>query len=341
MSEEGAGISSVLLTDVERALLSVRGRSASRHALHLVGRDPLGATLVGFTAILLATLAGRRLEGEAGALAVLATVIAVTLTVHRARQDRRLLHILGVRAPRVMSMEYLGLGLPATALVLATGPLTLSRAAVAGMIPAACLVIARCRLAGTSTRERLDAGLARRMRRLLPGDAFEVAAVMRTLWPAVILLQAAASAAALRYPVIAPVGIVILALAMSGWYGGAAEGWALVVACRRRAAPFLRRKCVIVLRSYSLLAAPMVLAALVAEPSGWRSVGLAASAGGAFMIATVLVKYALFNPGRPRPILFGVVLVLVGVSLAVPPVTALLLLLLWRKAVQTLGPYVG
>jgi len=331
----------VAFSAAERAVFALRLRSVRRSGAELVRGDPIGIALV--TAALAWVLHSARetLQSDLGAWASFAVVASLLWTIHGARKDRRFLHIVGARARHVMTVEYLAAGVPAAAAVLAAGVLSPSRLIATALIPIACIMIAHLPARAASSAQRGRSMLTERVRGVLPPDAFEAVAALRSAWPAVLALQAVLSLATWRYPDVALAATGLLALVVAGWYGAAAEGRDLVVAFQRSPRRYLAHKCAVALRTYLTLAAPVVLSMLLAHADSWRALLVTGVAGAVVVAGAVLVKYASFAPGRPSPVWFAIVMVPVVLSLVIPPASALILVALWWRAGRVLGPYIG
>jgi hypothetical protein len=266
-----------------------------------------------------------------GSRAVLAAQIALLALVHTGRQDARLLRLAGRSPRRTCLLEYATLSIPFW-LLGAVAPVPALLAASAG----APLLFAWLPAGGAEQLLRWSRN--RPVRRLpLPARAFEWTSGVRRYGGGVSVVYAAAAALS-GYPAVVLGGIVLLGWCVSLFYLDG-EGHELLEAFRRGPAELLRFKVMQGLALFAALCLPLVALFVVRHPALTGMLALVLAGSAVIVAGAVLTKYAVYREGG-RAVVVGPLAVLVlTVSLALPPVAAFLLFRFWRTGVVNLRAY--
>lgn len=314
-----------------RAVLALRARSVGRAFLDIPRADPVGAFFVAAFLVVAGGFLWLRARTPTGALGIAGVCVGIQALVHGGRDDGRFLRLAGVDPRRVYAAEYLALSLPFVPVLLA-GPRPW--AALAG--PAFALLLPR--LPGGLLRALSPRSDRRPLRVPVPPAAFEWIPALRDNGVAVLVLYALALLL-WRVPGAVLTALVLLTWLLSAPYFLGAESWTLVEVFGVGPRRFLRDKLRRSLALFWAACAPLALLVLVREPGAWLPLALVLAGCSGVHAGAVLFKYATYHEGRSAPLAGLLTLLVLALTLAIPPVAAYLLYRLWRQAVRTLEPY--
>jgi hypothetical protein len=318
--------------DVTLHLLLLRLRMIWRFATELLLSDPYFAMVI----LAMLSFAQWRLFASTGDVTsrwfVVGFSVAVMLSVHTARRDERFLRTAGVAHRRLFAAEYLLLCLPFSI------PLVFSDWPHLAAVGPGCALLLSLLPAGLVPRFVAQRAQRRSPMTLpLPDSAFEwLAGVRRSaLWLSPLYL---ASALLSRHFGALLVVMVLLVLTPAAFYQDS-EGSTLVEVFALSPRAFLRHK---IARSLVLLwglATPVAVLSAFRHPLFWYAPIAVLVLGSFVLAAAVLIKYAFYREGARAGIGSQLAVGAVTASLALFPVTALLLHVLWKRSVRNLEPY--
>jgi len=270
------------------------------------------------------------LHDPAGGRWLLILGSGLLILVHRHRQDRRFLRIIGVAGWRVRLPEYLACASPFVLLLVGR-----SRADMAAALVGVAVILgswpARWRVRGSWQRWKPVLSLP------CSPLAFEWRSGVRRLIGYIGLIYVTAvppGAPHLWRPV-----LILGLAAMSCTFYVDSEGWPLVHGTGLTPRRFLVAKVRGALQSWAWVVAPLVVLQLVFSPDGILISGMAVAVGGVGVVGAVLTKYGGHREGRRDDTRIMIVTLFLVASLLVFPVTVYALIRSWRRAESRLEMY--
>ncbi|MBL0937649.1 MAG: hypothetical protein IBJ03_02080 [Gemmatimonadaceae bacterium] len=274
-------------------------------------------------------VAALQLEPGRQTMALGAMAMTLTLLLTLARRDALLLRILGISPALARVIEGLLWSFPLIGLA---AMLSLRNGAVIASVVAATAY--------------LSVGLSRSSRSrspwlVIPGIPTSLPEWMVGLRRSVPLIAVALLVGLVGSgsPGIVIAVLAVLTLTTSTFFWAPAEGWLLIHVREQTASRFLSSKIVLSIGMLSALLVPIALLGALREPSY----------GGAYLLlliicfhahaAAVVAKYASYQEGRSLDAAGTLVWVITAIGIVVPPISILLLLWLYRRAVTRIAGY--